>query len=131
MILYNGHKVYMNGSYPAIWINNSSKHIHRLEWELYHGKIPDGYVVHHVNENKLDWRISNLELVLRSDHINTHSKNFNRKKVGIIATKDEYIVEFDTISECATYCGTYPSNVIRSLNGKTKQANGWKFMLKG
>lgn len=32
MIFYEGHKVYMNGEYPAIFLNGKNQHIHRLEW---------------------------------------------------------------------------------------------------
>lgn len=41
MIFYDGHKVYMNGKYPAIFLNGQNQHIHRLEWEKYNGKIPE------------------------------------------------------------------------------------------
>ena len=40
---YDGHKVYMNGKYPAIFLNGKNVHVHRLEWEKYNGEIPKGY----------------------------------------------------------------------------------------
>ena len=47
---------------------NRDKRLHRLIWEAYHGEIPDGYVVHHKDGNKLNNDISNLELLTDSAH---------------------------------------------------------------
>ena len=57
---YDGHKVYMNGDYPAIFLNGKNAHVHRLEWIKHQGEIPEGFVVHHKDENKLNWNIENL-----------------------------------------------------------------------
>lgn len=45
---------------------------HRLIWERVHGKIENGYDVHHINGVKRDNRIENLELLNRRDHIRKH-----------------------------------------------------------
>lgn len=57
---------------------NKGKKLHRLIWEdFYNKKIPDGYVIHHLNGNKLDNRIQNLQCVGRSNHIIFHNKNIS------------------------------------------------------
>ena len=45
---------------------------HRLVWHENFGEIPEGKVVHHINGNKLDNRIENLELLTRSEHMKKH-----------------------------------------------------------
>lgn len=37
---YDGHKVYMNGKYPAIYVNGSNYNLHRYVWEQHYGEIP-------------------------------------------------------------------------------------------
>jgi hypothetical protein len=46
---------------------------HRIVWESEHGPIPDGFHVHHVNENPADNRLENLRLVSMADHRRLHS----------------------------------------------------------
>ena len=40
ILFYDGHKVYMNGDYPAVCLNGKNYHIHRLEWIKHFGEIP-------------------------------------------------------------------------------------------
>ena|SRR3990170_4987373 len=46
---------------------------HRLVWEQAHGSIPRGHVVHHINGDKMDNRLSNLVLLSSSAHRKMHS----------------------------------------------------------
>lgn len=47
--------------------------IHKLVYETFVGEVPDGYDVHHLDENKLHNHFSNLGLMLISDHRSFHS----------------------------------------------------------
>lgn len=81
---YEGHKVYMNGLYPAVYLNGKNQHIHRLEWIKHHGEIPADCIVHHKDQDKTNWNIENLELLKRADHVkkhqaNLHSENFIKR----------------------------------------------------
>lgn len=127
MIFYDGHKVYMNGKYPAIYLNGKSKHVHRLEWIKHYGEIPKGCIIHHKNENKLDWSIDNLELLTKSVHIKKHKNIVHRKGSPTIAIKNGNVLKFNSIEEAAEKCGTYSSSIQRIFNGKQHYANGWTF----
>lgn len=48
------------------------KRLHRAVWEYHRGEIPDGYDVHHKDENKDNNDISNFELLTRSRHMRLH-----------------------------------------------------------
>jgi hypothetical protein len=130
MIFYESHKVYMNGQYPAVYINGKSCHVHRLQWIKHYGEIPRGCVVHHKDENKLNWDIDNLELLSRKDHILQHKDVVHRKGVPIVAERDGVILEFESIEICAINCGTHPAQVRRCFEGIQKQSNGWRFRKK-
>lgn len=45
---------------------------HRMIWEAVHGEIPDGLQINHINGDKTDNRIANLELVTASENT-THA----------------------------------------------------------
>ena len=51
-----------------------SKRVNRLVWETFVGPIPDGYDVHHINHNKTDNRVENLELIESHTHRSEHRK---------------------------------------------------------
>lgn len=43
--------------------------VHRLVWNLHHGKIPDGMIIDHINSDSLDNRIENLQCITQSENI--------------------------------------------------------------
>lgn len=46
--------------------------LHRQKWMDEHGEIPDGHVIHHVDDDPLNNDIENLEAVSRSEHAERH-----------------------------------------------------------
>src|SRR5574338_1300209 len=53
---------------------------HVSVWEQAHGPKPDGFIVHHRNENKRDNRLANLELVSRVEHPMRHTPNVRKRR---------------------------------------------------
>ncbi|WP_369076650.1 HNH endonuclease signature motif containing protein, partial [Staphylococcus cohnii] len=45
-----------------------------MVWEGFNGRIPDGYMVDHINRNKQDNRIENLRLVTRSQNVHNSKR---------------------------------------------------------
>ena len=55
---------------------NNTKRLHDLVFEDYWGgKIPEGYVIHHIDGDKLNNDINNLQMMERGEHISLHKKN--------------------------------------------------------
>lgn len=49
-----------------------SRSMHRTVWEHHNGPIPDGFNIHHINHERGDNRIENLELVDAREHARRH-----------------------------------------------------------
>lgn len=129
MIFYEGHKVYMSGKYPAIFIGGKNIHVHIIEWENHFGPVPKGHIIHHKDGNKLNWDIDNLELLSRRDHIYKHMDLINRSKhkIKITARKNGVKLEFNSIKEAAKGTNQTTGGVQAVLIGRCKTSKGWIF----
>jgi len=58
--------------YIHIWKDNKVKRYHRWIWEELNGKIPEGYVIHHEDGDKMNNNIQNLEMIKNSEHTKLH-----------------------------------------------------------
>ena len=56
--------------------------IHRAVYHYYFGDIPEGYEIHHIDENKANNDISNLVMMTKSEHRSFHSQS--EKKTSYI-----------------------------------------------
>lgn len=59
--------------YARLRIDGAWVYEHRHLWEQANGPIPDGYHIHHVNHDRADNRLSNLELVPGREHNRRHT----------------------------------------------------------
>lgn len=72
--LFSDDKVWADAKgYACVWINGKSKKCHVLTWESANGKKPNGYDIHHIDENKFNYSLENLELLSHSDHQKVHA----------------------------------------------------------
>lgn len=55
--------------YPSVALNGTLQYVHRLVWETFNGGIPEGLIINHLDGNKKNNDLSNLELMTHSENI--------------------------------------------------------------
>ena len=58
-----------NKGYVLTKIKQKNLKVHRIIWEMHNGRIEDGLLVDHINENKADNRIENLQLLTNKQNL--------------------------------------------------------------
>ena len=74
-------------NYCEVKRNGRRFKLHRLVWECFKGPIPDGYQVNHKDNNKINNRVSNLELLTPSENIRYNYKTNNIKMTDFFDSK--------------------------------------------
>ena len=71
---FDGVSYYRCGPY----FQRKGKRLHRIVWEAHNGPIPDKFDVHHINGDRADNDIENLQLLPQSEHHSLHMKEPER-----------------------------------------------------
>lgn len=101
---------------------NREKLLHRLIWEDFYGsKIPEHYIVHHKNGNKLDNCILNLQILPAK----IHSKLHNIGEANPLYGKNHSESSMIKMSKNKTSSGYF--RVHKAKNKRTKQGFTWVY----
>lgn len=127
----------------GIYINGKQKYfcVHRLVWETYNQqRIPDGYQINHIDEDKRNNRPENLNLMTCKENVNwgtgktrrakamTNGKN--SKPVIQLDLQGNVIKEWPSIMEVQRQTGWVNSFIGKACRGKYKQAYGFRWQYK-
>ncbi len=66
--------------YQITRIGHQNKYVHRLVWESFIGEIPEGMEIDHINSNRLDNRLENLQLVTKKENLGDPQRHRNIRK---------------------------------------------------
>ncbi len=143
----------LNGSgYVKYHLKDGDKHrtacCHILVWEAFKGPIPKGMQVNHINENKLDNRLENLNLMTPKENTNWGTGIARRSKTKSITMKGKCLLgdnsnakpvvqydkdgkiikEFDSLKSASQFYGISYQTIWQHLKGKTKTCHNsiWK-----
>ena len=75
----NSDRVYFTGW--VVWNGKRKKErLHRFIWMVENGDIPNGYHIHHADENPLNNTLGNLDCIKGFDHLSFHGKNVTAER---------------------------------------------------
>ncbi|HHV32242.1 MAG TPA: HNH endonuclease [Clostridiales bacterium] len=78
LAIFNGRK-YRRDKKTGYYLNSAThERLHRAVWECHKGEIPDGFHIHHIDEDKSNNEIVNLALLPGRVHVYLHGKERNR-----------------------------------------------------
>lgn len=66
--------MFLNNGYWRLYGRDGMEYLHRGCYEAYHGEIPKGCHIHHIDGNKLNNNIENLVLMDGGKHTVLHNK---------------------------------------------------------
>ena len=111
--------------------------VHRLVAKLFLPDFNEELDVNHIDGNKQNNSVSNLEMVSRSENLK-HSFRLGLRANQIKEQKEKYgkaiiqydlngnkLNEFSSITEAAKVLGTYMQNISAAVNGRQKTAVGY------
>lgn len=111
-------------NYCEVKKNGRRFKLHRLVWECFKGPIPGGYQVNHKDNNKINNRLSNLELLTPSENIKYNYKTnnvqmpyfFDSERIGNII--NSFYLEGKCSVTISKEFRTGPNDVLNILKGK-------------
>ena len=116
--------------------------LHRVIWYYFNGEIPSDYDVNHIDENKTNNALCNLNLLTRKDNNNwgTHNErmkknltnhpNTSKRVAQINLSTGEIIKEWPSTRDVGRQLGFNSSTISKVCRGILSQSAGygWKYI---
>lgn len=77
------HKYGEDKIYAIVATCGKAQSLGRVLWTYFNGDIPKGYDVDHINDNSLDNRLENLQLLTRKENLKKRGHSINQYTVGL------------------------------------------------
>lgn len=123
--------------YPSVvlWTHGkpSTKYVHRLVATAFIGEIPQGMVVNHIDGDKTNNHVTNLEIITQSGN-REHAvrtgllKGAVKQMRAIAVMKDGQTVgEYESLTDAAKDLGLARQHIFHVLSGERKTHKGYTF----
>lgn len=135
--MYDGLKWYCNKTelYFQASTTEGREVIHRYVWTKYNGPIPQGFVIHHIDGNKLNNKLDNLQMMTAKEHLALHKKERisngykSRKNSKNLVKCNETNMTYNTIREASQATGISPICIHYAISEKRKTAGKYTWCL--
>ena len=119
-----------NNGYRVVAFGGKQLRTHRIVYAIHHGAIPEGMDVDHIDNNRLNNKIENLQLLTRTDNVlkgMREGKHNNPETpiIGVCVTTGK-VVEFVSQMD-AHRSGFTQGNVSKCLLGKRPTCKGYRW----
>jgi hypothetical protein len=104
-------------TYPRVAINGKHVDLHRLIWTTFTGPIPNHMVINHIDHNKQNAALSNLELVTQSENMSAAhdaGRYENTKVVRIPVEIDD--IPYASLTEASRQLGMSKSLISKRIH---------------
>ncbi len=123
-------KTKLQNGYYTINLEGTGFAIHRLLALTFLPRVEGKEYINHINENKTDNRLENLEWVTQKENTERHSKCISHpRKVIKFSKNGEILGEYSSLTEAGASCNVTRHAIRLVCNGKNKSAGGfiWKY----
>ena len=107
--------------------------VHRFIYECYHGIIPDGLVIDHINDDKQDNRLCNLQLMTQQQNSKKAAKTrdfsnnyLNRKRVKAVNLETNEISYYNSTYAAGKHHGINRGVIYMCCHGIQKSSTSKK-----
>ena len=110
---------------------------HRFIYECYYGVIPQGMVIDHINNDKKDNRLCNLQLITKQQKCKKAAKNRNclsmadnfknAIKIKAMNLETDEMIYFDSMSAAGKYLNIHPTSILMCCKGVYDSSHSKKF----
>ena len=111
-----------------------SSYYHIFMWEHFNGEVPDGMQINHIDENKENNCIWNLELLTPKENCNYGNRTAKnianrdaKRSVYQYSLNGELISTFNSVREAERKTGFTCSNISKACRGLFKTYKGYKW----
>ena len=133
--------------YYGVTVGHHSVYIHRIVYELFVERVPDGMEIDHINTDIHDNRVENLRVVTKSGNMrNPITRKRNLEQLGSVrhrafrARRRGICVEwksnngsttnykfFESVTAASEFTGVCRTDIARVCDGRRKTGKGFKF----
>lgn len=116
----------LTNGYLLIQLNKVNLTVHRLVAETFIPNPDDKPYVNHINSNKIDNRVENLEWVTQKENCNAHGKSISHPKRVIQSDMQGKIINtYDSLIEAGASIGLSPSSISKAVLKINMTAGGY------